>query len=98
MNRGAPTWFEKVWSYSVEDIDFEEWILLLKIQINYKVWVWKEKSVEPHCVHIAKFFLIQFENVKNRKCVHTLAKDTCDTGFYNYKKAIMHNGPKVMKL
>jgi hypothetical protein len=34
MNRGAPTWFETVWRYGVEDIDFEEWILLLKIQTN----------------------------------------------------------------
>jgi len=32
-----------------------EWILLLKIQTNCKNWVWKEKSVDPQCVHIAEF-------------------------------------------
>jgi hypothetical protein len=31
----------------VEDIDFLKWILLLETQKNLKIWVWKEKSVEP---------------------------------------------------
>jgi hypothetical protein len=31
---------------------FFEWILLLEIQTNCKIWVWKEKSVEPSmCSH-----------------------------------------------
>jgi hypothetical protein len=52
-----------------------EWILCSTFKRIAKNWVWKENLVEPlifaHCQILENF---QFENVKNKECVHTCAQ------------------------
>jgi hypothetical protein len=63
----------KVW----ETLLIFESIFWLKIQTNCKTWVWKEKSVEPSmCFTLLNLENFNFENMKNKKCVHTWANST----------------------
>ncbi len=57
-----------------------EWILLLEIHTNCKIWVWKEKSVEPSILAtLSNLEIFNSENVKNKERIHTWANGTCYT-------------------
>jgi hypothetical protein len=69
-----------IFSAKVWKILIFEWILLLKIQKNCKIWVWKEKSAEPSILAtLPNLEIFNSRNVENKKCVHTWANGTCYT-------------------